>query len=103
MPDQPLDSARFQESGQERFLNLDGFLNDLPFAAITVSDDGPGIPPELVAKMFDERFTTKTADNGTGLGLSIVKRLAEAASAAIHLKTAPGEGTTFTVYVQVEK
>ena len=74
---------------------------DWRIASIIVSDDGPGMPPEMVKKIFSERFTTKSVDRGTGLGLSIVKRLSIAANAAVHLKTVPGEGTTFTVSIPV--
>ena len=100
---EPLDLSGFRDSSRERFLNRDAFVNTPPLAAIAISDDGPGIPPEFVSKVFEERFTTKPADSGTGLGFSIVKRLAEAANAALHLKTSPGEGTTLTLYVQVER
>ena len=67
-----------------------------------MQDDGPGVPSELVSKIFDPYFTTKPVGQGTGLGLSIVKRLVEQAAGAIHLHTEPGRGTTFTVYLPVQ-
>ena len=43
--------------------------------AIEISDSGPGVPPELAAKIFHPHFTTKAAGKGTGLGLDIVARV----------------------------
>ncbi len=69
--------------------------------AITVSDNGPGIAPGVVSKMFDQHVTTKKVGSGTGLGLSIVNRLLKEAHGALHLKTTIGAGSTFTVFLQV--
>ena len=43
--------------------------------SVEISDSGPGVPPELAAKIFQPHFTTKAAGKGTGLGLDIVTRL----------------------------
>ena len=56
--------------------------------AIDVSDDGPGIPPELHAKVFDPFFTTKR--EGTGLGLATVARILKAAKGGIQLVPSTG-------------
>jgi signal transduction histidine kinase len=87
----------------ERFINRETFANQPPLVAISVRDTGPGIEPQVVAKMFREKFTTKPPDRGTGLGLSIVQRLAQEARAGIHLRTQPGEGSTFTVLVKARE
>ncbi len=84
-------------------MNREGFLNTPPLLAISVQDDGPGIPPDVMAKMFETKFTTKSADKGTGLGLSIVKRLVKAGQGAIHLHTAVGKGSTFAVCLPADK
>lgn len=70
-------------------------------AVITVRDDGPGVPPELLERIFD-RFTkgdgSRTPGAGsTGLGLSIVQALVHAHDGSIRVDSVPGEGTTFTV------
>jgi signal transduction histidine kinase len=93
----PFDVDRFVDSDRERFVNREGFLNTPPLLAISVQDDGPGIPPEVLAKMFETKFTTKAPGKGTGLGLGIVKRLVKAGQGAIHVQTALGKGSTFTV------
>jgi signal transduction histidine kinase len=99
----PLASERMTDGPEARFINREGFANELPMIAITVRDDGPGIPTEILSKMFEEKFTTKPADKGTGLGLSIVKRLAKQANGGIRLQTKPGHGTLFTVYLQTRE
>jgi signal transduction histidine kinase len=93
----PFDVDGFTDNDQQRFVNRDGFLNQPPLLAVSVQDDGPGIPPDVLARMFETKFTTKAAGKGTGLGLGIVKRLVKAGQGAIHLQTVVGKGSTFTV------
>ncbi|HEX4646769.1 MAG TPA: ATP-binding protein, partial [Verrucomicrobiae bacterium] len=81
------------------FLNREGFQNEAPLVALSVSDTGPGIPAEILPKIFDQYFTTKAASQGTGLGLNIVHRLLKEAKGALHVRTRLGKGTTFTVYL----
>ena len=64
-------------------------------AELLVEDWGPGIPPEVQARMFDPFFTTKK--EGTGLGLSIVRRIAETHGATVRCDSTPGRGTRFVV------
>jgi signal transduction histidine kinase len=96
-----LDLAQYMDGPGQRLINREGFLNRPPLLAITVADNGSGIAPELLARMFVEKFTTKSSDRGTGLGLSIVHRLVRQANAAIHLRTEIGKGSWFTVLLQV--
>ena len=67
----------------------------LPAAVLSVTDNGPGIPAALQARLFDPFFTTKAA--GTGLGLSIVARLVEQHGGEIAVQSAAQAGTTFAV------
>ena len=71
-----------------------------PILTVTVEDDGPGIPSTVLARMFEQRFTTKPPEHGTGLGLSIVKRLVREARGAILIQSSPGAGARFTVCLQ---
>ena len=80
-------------------LNVESFDNTPPLLMISVRDDGPGIPPETLPKIFEAYFSTKGAQQGTGLGLNIVQRLIKEARGALHVHTQVGEGTTFTVYL----
>ncbi len=95
------DANHFTNSDRSRAINLAGLDAVPPIAAITVRDDGPGIAPEHVVRMFQERFSTKNAEQGTGLGLSIIRRLVEAANATLVMETVPQEGTMFTLFVRV--
>jgi signal transduction histidine kinase len=94
----PLELSQFRDGPQTRFINMEGFDNTPPLLAMEVSDNGPGMPPEVLSRIFDPWFTTKDRQQGTGLGLNIVQRLVKAARGAVHVKTIPGQGTTFTVY-----
>jgi two-component system sensor histidine kinase CreC len=65
-----------------------------------VSDDGAGIEPELLPKVFDRFFTTespRTGNRGTGLGLAIAQSIANANGGKISVRSELGRGSTFTV------
>src|SRR5436190_4130972 len=67
---------------------------------LTVWDEGTGIDPELLPKVFDRFFTTespRTGNRGTGLGLAIAKSIAHANGGRISVQSDLGRGTTFTV------
>jgi signal transduction histidine kinase len=66
-------------------------------AHLTISDTGRGIPPELQARIFEPFFTTRAS--GTGLGLAIVRRIVDAHQGEVEVRSAPGQGTTFTVHL----
>ena len=65
--------------------------------AMEVSDDGPGISPEIVARIFDPFFTTKPPGVGTGLGLSIVYGIVQEHGGEVSVESLPGRGATLTV------
>ena len=68
-----------------------------------IADNGPGIPPETVSRIFDRYFTTKKAGEGTGLGLFVTKNLVENMGGEIKVTTRSGGGTTFTVTLPVQQ
>jgi PAS domain S-box-containing protein len=62
---------------------------------IEVADDGPGIPPEQLGKIFQPFFTSKK--NGTGLGLATCKRIVSNHGGLIQVQSKPGKGTRFII------
>lgn len=62
-----------------------------------ISDNGRGIPPENIAKIFEPYFTQKARGKGTGLGLFITKRIIENHGGAIEVSSRIDAGTTFTL------
>lgn len=74
-------------------------LTEGSYVALSVADEGVGMDEETVARAFEPFFTTKDDADGTGLGLSIVYWAVSQAGGAVLVDTAPGEGTTVTVYL----
>jgi len=75
---------------------------DPAHVAVEVTDNGHGIPPEVLPKIFDPFFTTKEVGKGTGLGLSICYRIVEAHGGRITADSKVGVGTKFTVTLPVK-
>jgi signal transduction histidine kinase len=67
---------------------------------ITVRDDGSGIGTEDLQRIFDPFFTTKT--RGTGLGLAFSRKVAKEHGGDIDVRSAPGEGSEFTIRLPVK-
>jgi two-component system cell cycle sensor histidine kinase/response regulator CckA len=68
---------------------------------LEVEDTGTGIPAAVLAHIWEPFFTTKGSGKGTGLGLSMVRNIVENHNGFISVKTQPGSGTTFRVYLPV--
>ena len=66
---------------------------------VSVSDDGVGIPPENRDRIFEPFFTTKKVGSGTGLGLSTSYSIVRRHGGTLSVKSHPGEGTTFHVFL----
>jgi signal transduction histidine kinase len=71
------------------------------YVMASVSDDGPGIPPDRVGKIFHPFFTTK--ESGTGLGLSMTRKILDLHDGWITVSSVMGRGSTFTVFLPKEK
>jgi CheY-like chemotaxis protein len=70
-----------------------------PYVRLTVSDTGEGIPPDVLDHIFDPFFTTKPLGRGTGLGLSTSLSIVNAHGGFMDVRSAPGQGSTFHVYL----
>jgi two-component system NtrC family sensor kinase len=65
----------------------------------SISDNGPGIPEELLGKIFDPFFSTKEYGMGTGLGLAISYSIIEKLGGRMNVCSDAGKGATFTIYL----
>jgi signal transduction histidine kinase len=70
---------------------------------INVSDTGAGIPPDHIGRVFDAFFTTKKEVSGVGLGLSVSYAIIQQHGGTISVKSAVGQGTTFTIMLPLVK
>ncbi len=69
------------------------------YALLSVHDDGPGIPAELLPKLFEPFFTTREQGKGTGLGLAVVHGIVHSHKGTVLVQTQEGAGATFNVYI----
>ena len=63
--------------------------------SFTVKDEGPGMPEDVRARMFEPGFSTK--QRGSGVGLAVTRRIVEQHGGAIDVDSAPGTGTSITI------
>lgn len=75
-----------------------GLIASGEFVSVSVSDDGEGIPPDVLDHIFEPFFTTKPEGKGTGLGLSQVFGYVSQSGGHIDVVSSAEEGTTFTIY-----
>jgi two-component system cell cycle sensor histidine kinase/response regulator CckA len=73
------------------------------YVALRVRDTGTGIPAEILDRIFDPFFTTKGPDKGTGLGLSTVVGIVKGHGGFLQVYSQPGQGSTFTAYLPVDR
>jgi len=69
------------------------------YAVLTIADDGPGIPPEILAHVFEPFFTTKDGGKSPGLGLATVHGIVKQHQAFVQVETEAGRGSRFVVYL----
>ena len=74
-----------------------------PGIQIKITDDGAGIPPELLPKIFDLFVTTKRSGKGTGLGLAVCQEIVKAHGGTINIKSEVGTGTSVRIYLPIDE
>lgn len=83
-------------------IGLGEILADRSYVLIEVQDDGPGMAWDVLSRWDEPFFTTKEAGRGTGLGLPIVKGIVVAYGGAMCIESAPGTGTSVSVYLPLD-
>jgi signal transduction histidine kinase/ActR/RegA family two-component response regulator len=78
---------------------LDGALPPGEYVCLSVQDNGTGMSPDVQSHLFEPFFTTKEVGAGTGLGLAFVHGVARHGGGLVTVDTAPGKGTTVSVYL----
>jgi len=96
------ESGRFQVGARNVTFDIDdptsgGLVGD--FVAVTLSDTGAGMAPDVVARAFEPYFTTKEVGLGSGLGLSQVYGFAQQSGGAVSIASAIGKGTSITLFL----
>lgn len=71
------------------------------FAVLSIQDTGKGMDPETVSRIFEPFFTTKEKRENVGLGLSTVYNIVQQHHGCIDVKSRPGQGSTFLIYLPV--
>ena len=94
--------TRQVELGEEYVRNHAG-VRPGKYVLLSISDNGVGIPPEHLDKIFDPFYTTKPVDKGTGLGLSSVYGTVKQHGGYIWVYSEAKKGTTFKIYLPVEE
>jgi PAS domain S-box-containing protein len=74
-------------------------LEQVDYVAVSVSDTGVGMPPDVVARAFEPFFTTKEVGKGSGLGLSMVYGFVKQSGGTVTIKSEVGAGTSVTIYL----
>ena len=73
------------------------------YLKLTVTDTGPGIPPEIAERIFEPYFTTKEKQEGTGLGLSVTFGIVKNLNGLIEVEHSSAQATAFAVYLPLHR
>jgi PAS domain S-box-containing protein len=88
-----------QVSLNGHFSTASGELMPGTYIRLSISDTGPGIPPEVQKRIFEPYFTTKSVGQGSGLGLAVVHGIVQSHGGGISVANMPGSGACFEVYL----
>jgi len=100
---QPVEAGSLVRGPQDLFVNQGQFAGRPPLVALSVQDNGKGIPVDVLPRIFEPYFTTHPRGQGTGMGLAVVQRAVEKVGGGIHVHSKEGQGSIFTVYLPVSE
>ena len=92
-----VDQAFLSKSFADEYLNL----TQGDYLKIEISDNGPGIDPKSIDRIFEPYFTTKPFGQGSGMGLAVVHGIVKNHEGIINVASKPGNGTAFTIFLPI--
>ncbi|MDB4996684.1 MAG: Chemotaxis regulator - transmits chemoreceptor signals to flagelllar motor component CheY [Myxococcaceae bacterium] len=98
-------ALKHSPSGVTIHLGTDALALGVPptqVAVVEINDEGPGIPPAEIERMF-QRFVTGSGSNGIGLGLYLARGIAQAHGGTLTVRSTPGKGASFRFTLPVER
>ena len=97
-------SGRTAQAGELKQYGLSSVPGDWrQYIRLDISDNGCGMPDEILKQIFDPFFTTKKGGKGTGLGLALVEQIISSHKGYIFAESHPGEGSIFHIYLPVNE
>ncbi|WP_414526925.1 sensor histidine kinase [Nodularia chucula] len=97
-----IDALQEQNNSRDKQIIIDTETLDESFIKVGIKDNGSGIPPEIMNKLFNPFFTTKPIGKGTGLGLSICYQIIKQHEGKINVTSELGKGTEFMIILPVK-
>ncbi|MDP5337159.1 MAG: ATP-binding protein [Nodularia sp. (in: cyanobacteria)] len=97
-----IDVLMEQKNQTDKQINIDTFKLDLNYIQVRIKDNGSGIPPEILHKLFNPFFTTKPVGKGTGLGLSICYQIIDKHKGKIEVISELQQGTEFIIKLPIK-
>jgi two-component system, NtrC family, sensor kinase len=94
-----LNAVEFSPAGKT--IDINSEMDGNASVKVTIKDEGCGIAPQNLGKIFKPFYTTKPAGMGTGLGLPISLRIIKSLGGEIHVESQPKKGSTFTLSLPV--
>lgn len=101
-----IDAIKSKEQKNNESITIKTYLeqiDNIEYEVISITDTGPGISENDIGKIFDPFFTTKEVGKGVGLGLSISHGIIQEHNGTIKVKSTPGNGTEFTIYLALKQ
>ncbi|MBE9198605.1 MULTISPECIES: ATP-binding protein [unclassified Nodularia (in: cyanobacteria)] len=97
-----IDALMEQKANREKQITIETSKLDADYIKVGIKDNGLGIPPEIINKLFNPFFTTKPVGKGTGLGLSISYQIIDKHKGKIEVISELGQGTEFIILLPIQ-
>ena len=91
--------STFKVSPADAFVRAQPHMQGKRYVALSVQDNGVGMTPEIMARIFDPFFTSKPKGQGSGLGLALVQSGIQRHGGELKVASKAGDGSIFTIYL----